>query len=115
MKTNTKLLSFRFRGIGKLKSRGIVEYFWNSVSKLPIRRIDFSDTSDKARHDQMVSLVEHMLTLHNQLAGMKNPDDKTRLEREIEATDCQINQLVYELYGLTEEEIKIMETDNGSK
>jgi len=39
----------------------------------------------------------------------KNPNDKTRLEREIEATDRQIDQLVYELYGLTEEEIKIVE------
>jgi len=27
---------------------------------------------------------------------------------EIEATDRQIDQLVYELYGLTEEEIKIV-------
>jgi hypothetical protein len=40
---------------------------------------------------------------------------KTRLQREIEATDRQIDQPVYELYGLTEEEIKIVETDNGSK
>jgi type II restriction/modification system DNA methylase subunit YeeA len=39
----------------------------------------------------------------------KNPNDKTRLEHEIEATDRQIDQLVYELYGLTEEEIKIVE------
>ncbi len=34
-----------------------------------------------------------------------NPERKTRLQREIEATDRQIDQLVYELYGLTEEEI----------
>jgi hypothetical protein len=44
-----------------------------------------------------------------------NPEQKTRLQREIEATDHQIDQLVYELYGLTEEKIKIVETDNGSK
>jgi hypothetical protein len=31
------------------------------------------------------------------------------LQRQIEATDQQIDQLVYELYGLTEEEIKIVE------
>lgn len=39
----------------------------------------------------------------------KNPNDKTRLEREIETADRQIDQLVYELYALTEEEIKIVE------
>ena len=37
------------------------------------------------------------------------PYEKTRLEREIKATDNQIDQLVYQLYGLTEEEITIVE------
>jgi hypothetical protein len=35
--------------------------------------------------------------------------DKTAIERQIAATDRQIYQLVYELYGLTEEEIRIVE------
>lgn len=49
-----------------------------------------------------------MLDLHKRLAAAKNPNDKTRLQREIEATDPQIDQLVYELYGLTEEGIRIV-------
>jgi len=40
---------------------------------------------------------------------VNNLEHKTRLQREIEATNHQIDQLVYELYGLTEEEIKIVE------
>jgi len=43
------------------------------------------------------------------LAKAKKPDDKTRLQREIEATDRQIDQLINELYGLTVEEIRIVE------
>ena len=39
----------------------------------------------------------------------KTPNDKTRLQRQIDATDKQIDQLVYELYGLTDKEIKIVE------
>ena len=31
------------------------------------------------------------------------------LQRQIDATDKQIDKLVYKLYGLTEEEIKIIE------
>jgi len=42
-------------------------------------------------------------------SAANNPEHKTRLQHEIEATDCQIDQLVFELYGLTEEEIKIVE------
>ena len=42
-------------------------------------------------------------------------NDKIQLQREIEATDRQIDHLVYELYGLTEGEIGILDTDSGSK
>jgi len=31
------------------------------------------------------------------------------VQRQIETTDQQINRLVYELYGLTDEEIEIVE------
>jgi len=57
----------------------------------------------------MVSLVERMLALHKQLPDAGTPHEKTALQRRIEATDGQIDALVYELYGLTEEEIKIVE------
>ena len=35
--------------------------------------------------------------------------EKTLIQRQIDATDKQIDQLVYDLYGLTEKEIKIVE------
>jgi len=57
----------------------------------------------------MVSLVEQMLALHKQLPQAQTPHEKTALRRRIEATDGQIDALVYELYGLTEEEIGIVE------
>jgi len=61
----------------------------------------------------MVALVEGMLALHRQLAAAKTPTAKTALQRQIAATDRQIDGLVYELYGLTEEEIGIVEGVNG--
>jgi hypothetical protein len=75
----------------------------------PIRTIDFSDRADKARHDRMVEMVEQMLALNKQLAATNTAHEKTALQRQIDATDRQIDQLVYELYGLTDEEIKIVE------
>ena len=41
------------------------------------------------------------------------PTDKTAVQRQIDATDRQIDQLVYELYGLTEDEISIVEEATG--
>lgn len=60
-------------------------------------------------HDRMVDYVEQMLGLHKNLAAARTDHDKTFLKRQIDATDRQIDQLVYELYRLTEEEIAIVE------
>ena len=57
----------------------------------------------------MVALVERMLGLQGELGAAQTPGEKVRLQRQVEATDGQIDGLVYELYGLTEEEIGIVE------
>jgi hypothetical protein len=50
-----------------------------------------------------------MLDLHRQLAAAKTSHEKELIQRQIDATDKQIDQLVYELYGLTDKEIRIVE------
>ena len=57
----------------------------------------------------MVEFVHRMLDLHKKLGLAKTPTGKTSLKRQIEATDRQIDQLVYELYELTDEETKVVE------
>ena len=57
----------------------------------------------------MLALVEEMLRLHKQLAAAKTSHEKTATQRQIDATDKQIDELVYELYALTEEEKRIVE------
>ena len=64
---------------------------------------------DKAGHDRMVALVDRMLGLHRRLAAAKRDDDRTCLHRLINATDRKIDNLVYELYALTPDEIRIVE------
>ena len=58
--------------------------------------------------EERIQVVE-MLTLNKQLAEAKTPQIKTVLQRKIEAIYRQIDRLVYELYGLTDKEIKIVE------
>lgn len=79
------------------------------IKALPIRQIDFSTASDKARHDKMVSLVEQMLAAKKQLAAAQSDKDKDFYGHKCESLDRQIDALVYELYGLTDEEIAIVE------
>ncbi|MBI5869590.1 MAG: N-6 DNA methylase [Actinobacteria bacterium] len=82
----------------------------NQLGRLPIHRIDFSNSTDKSRHDQMVELVERMLEMNKRLQAAKTAHEKESLQRQIDATDRQIDRLVYELYDLTDDEIKIVES-----
>ena len=84
-------------------------YLFRKIDPSPYD-INFSDPADKARHDRMVVLVERMLELNKQKhSGKLAPSELDRLEREIASTDAEIDDLVYELYGITEKEQKIIE------
>jgi hypothetical protein len=107
---NAKLIRWYFPFVSAPFRGGWMSANRQFLSQLPICAINFSDPTDKSRHDKMVSLVEQMLSLNKQSASAKTAHDKTILQRQIDATDKQIDNLVYELYGLTEEEIKIVES-----
>jgi hypothetical protein len=79
------------------------------ILDMPVPSLDFSNKSDMRRHDRMVELVKTMLELNKRVAEMKAGHEKTVVERQIAATDQQNDQLVYELYGLTDEEIAVVE------
>ena len=57
----------------------------------------------------MVQLAEQMVVLHQRQTAARTPQEKTALERQIAATDTQRDKLVYDLYGLTDAEIKTVE------
>ena len=107
---NSRLLEWYIRQTASQMRGGYYSYESRFIRNLPIRTINFSNPADKARHDRMVELVDQMLSLHKKLAAAKVDHDKTILQRQIDATDNQIDRLVYELYGLTEEEIRIVES-----
>jgi hypothetical protein len=82
------------------------------ILEFPVRTIDFTKPEDKKMHDDLVAYVEKILDLHKQIAELNFDSEKEPIERQIKATDKKIDQLVYQLYGLTEEEIKVVEGEN---
>jgi len=108
---NSRLIDYYYKQTTVPKASGFYIYKTMFLKEIPIRTLDFSDPSDKVRHDKMVALVERMLDVHKKLAAATVPADKELYQRQIEATDREIDALVYELYGLTEEEIAIVEED----
>jgi hypothetical protein len=84
------------------------EYFNIPMSKIPIHKIGFSNPAEKAQHDKLVALVENMIELQKKYHETRMEQDKGLYEQQITIVDAQIDRLVYDLYGLTEEEVKVV-------
>ena len=78
-----------------------------------ISSIDFSNFGEVAKHDKLVALVDNMLELQKKHHDTRMERDKELYERQIKIVDAQIDKLVYDLYGLTEEEVKVVEGEWG--
>ncbi len=79
-----------------------------SLAQLPVCKLDLSG-SDKARHDKLVGLVDKMLVLVPKLRAATSDRERETLQNAVTATDHQIDQLVYDLYSLTEDEKNLVE------
>jgi type I restriction-modification system DNA methylase subunit len=109
---NSKPSDYVLRQIASTKQGGYFEQKPMYISQLPIRRIDFAKPAEKSAHDEIVRLVEWMLALQKERQSVRPEEEFDRvrnLEREIARVDQEIDQRVYALYGLTEEEIAIVE------
>ena len=110
---NSKLFWFSISNIsipfgiraGEFRYRLIYQY----MEKVPIRVIDDNDKYARARREKIIALVNQMPALIERLRNIKTDHEKNSLQRQIDAIDQQINQIVYELYGLTQDEIRVVE------
>jgi hypothetical protein len=101
--------------LGALNSSAVNFYFRcsfpgnNHIPSNQLLRIPIPRPPSEAGHGKLVVLVRTILGLHRQAAAARRPMEKTLLARQIDVTDRQIDRLVYELYGLTDNEIAIVE------
>jgi len=109
---NSKLIEWFYKQTTVPKASGFYIYKTMFLKGIPIRTIAFSDPVDKVHHDRIVKLVETMLKLHRDLQFATSDERRTLLQHQIRTTDKQINQLVYGLYRLTDEEIRIIEEEH---
>jgi len=107
---NSKLMTFyhRKKFLDEFKMR-FQKILIKDCRLFPIREVDLTDPGDRSRCDLMVKHVSSILKLHKDLEAAKTDHEKELIRRQIDATDKQIDKLVYELYGLTNEEICIVE------
>jgi hypothetical protein len=110
---NSNLITWRHhRRNPKAKKALFPKVLVGDLKKIPLPKMDQGNPVDIAQHDKMVSLVERMLELNQKKADEKNPNILKQLETRIAATDRQIDQLVYKLYDLTEDEKALVEGES---
>ena len=106
---NSSLSTFFYKNIASTKQGGYFEQKPMYISQIPIPKLDLNNKTQKAQQDKIVSLVEQMLSVQKELQTASTDSDRKVLKQKCDLLDKQIDALVYELYGLTEAEIQIVE------
>lgn len=106
---NSKLISYFLKSICAERQGGFIEQKPVYVSQVPIKK------PSAEQEKEMTRLVEKMLEVYGKLLRLrdKQTDEKMRFEKEVFEIDTKIDQLVYDLYGLTQAERKIIEEAVG--
>jgi len=102
---NSKLITAYFKWL----LGGGLHVYPDDVKNIPMFKIDFKNSSEKAVHDKLVSLVDRMLDLHKKKNFLPPSAEREKIEREIAVTDEKIDEIVFGLYGITEGERKVIE------
>lgn len=106
---NSKLLRWYFPYVSVPFRGGWLSANRQFISLLPIQTTNFSVTSEQIQHDQIVALAEKVLASNKKIPDAVMESEKITLQDEISQIEQEIDQIVYELYGLTKEEIRIVE------
>lgn len=103
---NSKLMSYFLKSICAERQGGFIEQKPVYVSQVPIKK------PTKTEEIEVTQLVDKMLQLNEKLLriGAKLTDERARIEDEIKKTDAEIDDRVYEIYGITDAEKKIIES-----
>jgi hypothetical protein len=80
-------------------------FFDYEIKPVYLRAAPLANSSD----DRLESLVTEMLRLNEKLESARTDQERTILQRQVDATDRDIDARVYELYGLSSEEIPIVD------
>ena len=98
-------MTFLNRKIGKSLRGKYYSYEGRIIGNYPIIELSLDDQRP------FINLVEKMIQLIEDIAYCKTPMEKKLLEIQLKKTDDELDTLVYELYGLTDEEIAIVENE----
>ena len=100
---SSKLIEWYLETELRLLGKNSIQYSKQFIDKVPV-----PISPDKTVHDKITNFVDQMLITKKQLAAVQRDSERERLQQKCDYLDGEIDKLVYELYGLTPEEIKLV-------
>ncbi|MDB5388840.1 MAG: Type restriction enzyme Eco57I, partial [Planctomycetaceae bacterium] len=105
---NSRLLWKWFQHYSKSRGAGL-EINGHVLRRAPVRRINFNLESDRTQHERVVRLVKEIQLLHKPIPHFRTDQEQACVEEQIAAVDRQIDQVIYQLYRLTDDEIAVVD------
>jgi len=108
---NSRIMTFWFANtFDKFQRKTFPQFKVKELAIFPI------PNANEAEQERIAKYAQQMLDLHKELqATSANTDKWHSLKNEIEKIEREIDELVYKLYGLNNEEIKIIEQSSEGK
>jgi type I restriction-modification system DNA methylase subunit len=107
---NSKLINYIHEGLSDNKDKVFAKVLATNLSKLPIPQKIVSSNGSKEWCDEIVKLVDQLLQLSGDKTEVKLQTRLSQVESKIDYCANRIDEIVYQLYELTDEEIKIIES-----
>ncbi|WP_321505455.1 Eco57I restriction-modification methylase domain-containing protein [uncultured Methanoregula sp.] len=105
----SRLLLFVFYQTRRKSVQGREFFSWVELSALPVYTPDLDQPEDRGRHDRIEAFGQRLMDLEKNWHAATTDPERNRAKKKIEAIRAKIDALVYELYGLTPEEIAVVE------
>jgi hypothetical protein len=105
---NSRLVNRIYHFISQEQGKAMAQVKTQVVEFIPLPQLNLSQESDKISHDKIVYAVEQLLDLYPKLLTAVFAE-RQRLEGKAAHFEKRIDELVYHIYGLTDEEIAIVE------
>jgi hypothetical protein len=109
---NSRLMAFIFAQSGRQPGQDI-KFSWEDLRELPIRIPDPDNTDDQVRYMRLEKFVQKRRESEKNFLNAETDPERDALQKKIRAMDRQIDALVYALYGLTPEEVALVEETVG--
>jgi type I restriction-modification system DNA methylase subunit len=110
---NSSLMDYFIKSIASTKQGGYYEYKPMYLSKIPVKILDETIDIEVHQHSTIELLVKQILSLNSEIRSCKLSDKIEQIKAHIQHHENKINEIVYQIYELTEEEIAIIERNKN--